>query len=141
MRYVISYVSTQIRELDPSEVVQILYETESRNDRFGVNGLLVYSEGNFFEVIEGEKEMIKELYQHILEDERHKDVILLFQKEVHKPLFDEEEAHFISENTLYRKMKVEHFNECIQDLDAQTRGMVNQMLRVMGMQSNAGNAE
>lgn len=138
MRYVISYVSTQIRELDPSEVVHILHQTESRNDRFGVNGLLVYSEGNFFEVIEGEKEKIKELYQHILKDGRHKDVILLFQKEVHKPLVDEEEAHFISENTLYRKMEVEHFNECIQDLDPQTRGTVNQMLRVMGMQSSSG---
>lgn len=53
MRYIISYVSTQIRELDPSELVQILYETESRNDKYGVNDLLVYSEGNFFEVIEG----------------------------------------------------------------------------------------
>lgn len=141
MRYVISYVSTQIKELDPSEVVQILHETETRNDKFGVNGLLVYSEGNFFEVIEGEKQMIKELYRHILDDERHKDVILLFQKEVHKPLFSEKEAHFISENTLYRKMEIEHFNECIQDLDQQTRGMVNQMLRVMGMQASAGDVD
>lgn len=141
MRYVISYVSTQIRDLDPSEVVHILYETETRNEDLGINGLLVYSEGNFFEVIEGEKEKIQELYKHILKDERHKNVILLFQKEVHKPFFDEEEAHFISENALYRKMKVECFNECIQDLDIQTRGMVNQMLRVMGMQSSAGDAD
>ena len=110
MRYIISYVSTQIRELDPSEVVHILHETETRNDKFGVNGLLVYSEGNFFEVIEGEMEKIKDLYRHILKDERHKEVNLLFPKEIHKPLFDEKDFHFISENTLYRKMEIEHFN-------------------------------
>lgn len=66
---------------------------------------------------------------------------LLFKKELHKPLFDEMDSHFISENTLYRKMEIEHFNDCIKDLDAQTRGMVNQMLRVMGMHANAGDVD
>jgi hypothetical protein len=132
MRYAISYVSTQVNELRPCEVVQILHETETRNDYLGVNGLLVYSEGNFFEVLEGEKEKIKDLYRNIIEDKRHKDIILLFQKEVHKPLFDEKDSHFISENTLYRKMEIGHFDECIEDLDLQTRNMIKNMLRVMG---------
>ena len=135
MRYVISYVSTQVRELKACEVVQILYETEIRNEAFGINGLLVYSEGNFFEVIEGEKEKIKNLYRHILKDTRHKDVILLFQKEIQKALFKDEDSHFISENTLYKKMEVENFNACIQDLDSNTRLTVNNILRVMGAQS------
>lgn len=136
MRYAISYVSTQIKNLDPSEVVQILYDTETRNNGFGVNGLLVFSEGNFFEVLEGEKEKIIDLYQIILEDPRHKDIILIFQKEVHKNLFYEKEATFISENTLYRDMEVDHFWECIQDLDEKTQNVVNKMLEIMGSYSN-----
>lgn len=138
MRYVISYVSTQSKELKSCEVVEILYETEIRNDSFGVNGLLIYSEGNFFEVIEGEQEKIKDLYRHILKDDRHKDVILLFQKEIHKALFKDEDSHFISENTMYKKMEVEHFEECIQDLDIQTKTTINNILKVMGTQSHVG---
>lgn len=138
MRYAISYVSTQKKELDPSEVVQILHETEIRNTNFGVNGLLVYSEGNFFEVIEGEKEKITTLYRSIFKDERHKSIILIFKVNVKKPLFKDEETHFISENTLYRTMEVEHFWECIKDLDAKTQNTVNKMLTIIGFHSNTG---
>lgn len=135
MRYAISYVSTASKDLSSSEVVQILDETERRNQEFGVNGLLVFSEGNFFEVIEGETEKIKDLYRHILKDTRHNNVIIIFQKAVHKPLIKDGDAHFFSENTLYRHMEVDHFWECIQDLDAQTRNVVNNMLILMGSQA------
>ncbi len=140
MRYAISYFSTQIKNLDPSEVVAILHETERRNDQLGINGLLVYSEGNFFEVIEGEQERILDLYQSICKDPRHKDINLIFNKEVHKPIFKEEDAHFISENTLYRDLELGHFWECIQDLDAKTQNVVNRMLTIMGAQANSGNS-
>lgn len=136
MRYAISYVSTQTKELLPNGVAQILHDSKSRNDNFGVNGLLVYSEGNFFEVLEGEKNKIKDLYQAILKDKRHKNIILIFEKTVHKPLFKDEETHFISENTLYRTMAIEHFWECIKDLDDVTKNTVNKMLTIIGFFSN-----
>ena len=132
MRYAICYLSTEIKNLDQSEVVQILYDTETRNNNFGVNGLLVYSEGNFFEVIEGEKEKIIELYNLILKDSRHTNIILLFQKDVNKSLFKDNEAIFLSENMLYRSMEIDNFRECIQDLDDRTQDVVNKMLLRMG---------
>lgn len=135
MRYAISFVSTAVNDLTQSEVVEILQNTESRNDHLGINGLLVYSEGNFFEVIEGEKNKILELYETILEDPRHKNLIKIFEKEVHKKLFKDEEAHFIAENTLYRKMEVENFLDCIKDLDQSSQNMVKNMLTLIGINS------
>lgn len=135
MRFVISYVSTAIRDLHPDEVVNILEETQFRNNKHGVNGLLVYSSGNFFEVIEGEILMIQDLFKIIKEDTRHKNIIMIFEKELDKPLFKDTDAHFISENTLHRPMEVENFLYYIKDLDEGTQKTVKNILKAIGTNS------
>ncbi|CAM4293974.1 BLUF domain-containing protein [Gillisia limnaea] len=135
MRFVISYVSTAIRELHQDEVVNILEETQIRNNKHGVNGLLIYTSGNFFEVIEGEKIRITDLFKVIKEDPRHKNIILIFEKEVDKPLFKDKDANFISENTLHRQMEVENFLYYIKDLDEGTQTTVKNILKAIATNS------
>ncbi len=141
MRYAISYVSSASYFLEPSEVVEILDQTEVRNNQFGVRGLLVYSDGNFFEVIEGEEKMIRDLFVTVKEDPRHRNIILIFEKYVEKELFEEEntETGFVSQNTQFRKIKVENFYECIKDLDAGTQNVVRSILAQFGKNSPAEN--
>ncbi len=141
MRYAICYVSTANQDISSSEIVEILQQTESRNNQHGINGMLVYSEGTFLEVIEGEKKMIKELFESISVDKRHKNLIVIFEKDINKKLFLDEESAFICENMLYRKMDEEHFLEYIKDLDESTKNVVKNMLTNMGKASqfNAGN--
>ncbi len=135
MRFAISYVSTANYDLNQAEVAEILTLTEERNNNEGVNGLLIYSEGSFFEVIEGEESKIKELYKGIQVDPRHKNLILIFGKKIDKPLFDDKEAHFISENTKHRKMKMENFLYYIKDLDQNTQKAVKNILTAIGENS------
>ncbi len=141
MRYAICYVSTANQGISSSEIVEILQQTESRNNKLGINGLLVFSEGTFFEVIEGEKLMIKELFETIREDDRHKNLIIIFEKDNYKKIFNDEDPTFISENMLYRKMDVKHFLEYVKDLDESTKSVVKNMLTSIGKTSqfNAGN--
>lgn len=135
MRYAICYVSTANQDLSSSEIVEILQQTESRNNKHGINGLLVFSDGTFFEVIEGEKMMIKELFETIREDGRHKNLIVIFEKDIPKNLFDDKDSTFISENMLYRKMDEDHFLEYIKDLDERTKKVVKNMLISIGKTS------
>ena len=135
MRFAISYVSTANRTLNQDEVTELLDLTEIRNNNRGVNGLLIYSEGNFFEVIEGEKNMIMDLFEDIKEDPRHRNIMMVFKKEIDKPLFDDKEANFISENTKHRQMKVENFLYYIKDLDESTQKAVKNILAAMGKNS------
>jgi len=135
MRFAISYVSTANRDLNHDEVAELLDLTEIRNNNGGVNGLLIYSEGNFFEVIEGEKNMIMELFENIKEDPRHRNIMMVFEKEIDKPLFDDKEADFISENTKHRQMNVENFLYYIKDLDESTQKAVKNILAAMGENS------
>lgn len=132
MRFAISYVSTASRDLPQEEIVKILEESQIRNNEHGVNGLLIYSDGNFFEVIEGAEIMIKDLFKIIMEDTRHKNILTIFEKEVDKPFFDDKDANFISENTNYRPMNVENFLFYIKDLDESTQKTVTNILKAIG---------
>lgn len=135
MRFAISYVSTANRDLDQEEVAELLELTEIRNNKEAVNGLLVYSGGNFFEVIVGEETKIKDLFKNIKVDPRHRNIMMVFEKEIDKPLFEDSEANFISENTKHRQMKVENFLYYIQDLDESTQKAVRNILAAMGENS------
>ncbi len=135
MRFAISYVSTANSDLNQDEVAEILEQTEIRNNNMGVNGLLIYSGGNFFEVIEGEETKIKDLFENIKEDPRHRNIMMVFEKEIDKPLFDDKEANFISKNTKHGQMKVENFLDYIKDLDESTQKAVKNILAVMGKNS------
>lgn len=135
MRFAISYVSTANRDLDQEEVAELLELTEIRNNKEAVNGLLIYSGGNFFEVIVGEETKIKDLFKNIKVDPRHRNIMMVFEKEIDKPLFEDSEANFISENTKHRQMKVENFLYYIQDLDESTQKAVRNILAAMGENS------
>jgi len=135
MRFAISYVSTANRDLNQDEVAEILEQTEIRNNNEGVNGLLIYSGGNFFEVIEGEKIKIKDLFENIKEDPRHRNIMMVFEKKIDKPLFDDKEANFISKNTKHGQMKLENFLYYIKDLDESTQKAVKNILAAMGEDS------
>lgn len=130
MHYAISYVSSASYNIEPSELVELLDQTEVRNNEYGVKGLLVYSDGNFFEVLEGEEEKIRELFETIKDDPRHVNIIRIFEKYVDNGLFEEDniEKGFISQNTQFHKIRIENFKECIKDLDAGTQNVVKSIL-------------
>lgn len=132
MRFAISYVSTAVRDLQQNEVDEILEETQLRNNKHGVNGLLIYSDGNFFEVLEGEKINIKGLFKIIEEDERHKNIIMIFEKEVHQPILKDKDSNFISQNTSHHQMDVSNFLYYIKDLDEGTQKTVKNILKAIG---------
>jgi hypothetical protein len=58
---------------------------ENRNNNEGVNGLLIYSNGNFFEVIEGEKNKIMDLFEDIKQDLRYRNIMIIFEKVAARP--------------------------------------------------------
>ena len=134
MNYAICYVSTANNSLESNEVVEILDQTEVRNNQIGIRGFLIYSEGNFIEVIEGEEKMIKELFLTIKDDPRHKNIIIIFEKLCDKELFEKEdrEVSFISQSTEFRKIKLENFYECSINLDPGTQSVVKNMLTQFG---------
>ena len=129
MRYAISYVSTAAEKLNDTDISDILEKAEENNNRQDITGLLLYSEGNFFQIIEGEKDKVISLFEKIKEDDRHKDVIKLFGKPIHKDSFDGYKSDFISEDARYNISRLKNYQHYIEILDKPTQKAVSNILK------------
>lgn len=129
MRYAISYVSTAKRSLSETEIRQILNDSEINNDKQNITGLLLYSEGNFFQIIEGDQKQIIQLYETIEDDSRHFNVIKLFGKEINKESFDGYKSDFISEDARYSSARLQNYEHYLEVLDKPTKNAVANILK------------
>ncbi len=75
--YEITYCSTANPNLSAEDLSDILETAQSFNAKNNITGCLLYYNQEFIQILEGEKEIIKELYSHISKDKRHTDLILL----------------------------------------------------------------
>jgi hypothetical protein len=65
----------------------ILAKSRSHNSACGITGILCYGGGIFLQALEGGRMAVNELYKHILNDPRHKDVVLLSYEEISERRF------------------------------------------------------
>lgn len=73
--YQISYVSTGCDNLQYENIKCILESSNRNNKENGITGILVYCNKHFFQIIEGEKGAVQQLFSQILIDPRHDNVI------------------------------------------------------------------
>lgn len=76
------YVSSATQPLRDAELARILESSVRHNRTQGITGMLLYLEGTFMQVLEGEDAAINETFERICEDDRHHDVFLLQQVSV-----------------------------------------------------------
>jgi hypothetical protein len=76
MEYLV-YVSTAKRLMNDQELLDILIKSRSENNAHSITGMLLYSQGTFIQVLEGEKENVDRIFKKIELDTRHKNVIKL----------------------------------------------------------------
>lgn len=77
----IVYTSTAQNTLTDEDLRTILETSRQNNSQRGVTGLLLFKEGRFLQVLEGDEETLRGLYETIQADDRHYNVVLLFEEE------------------------------------------------------------
>jgi Sensors of blue-light using FAD len=80
----IIYASSAVPGFTGADLVPILAASRLKNARLSITGMLLYTAGSFFQVLEGEDSVITELLQTISADSRHKNVT----KIIHEPIAD-----------------------------------------------------
>jgi hypothetical protein len=75
--YHLVYISEAKERMTLTTLVVILMQARALNERRDVTGALVYGDGQFMQVIEGERAVVQNLYQHIAKDPRHHHVRML----------------------------------------------------------------
>ncbi|MEP6894740.1 MAG: BLUF domain-containing protein [Chloroflexota bacterium] len=83
------YVSTAIREFSAEDLLQLLYQSRAKNACLGLTGMLLYTENNFFQILEGEPAVVDELFHTISQDERHMKTITIIREPISKRSFGE----------------------------------------------------
>ncbi|TAG32941.1 MAG: BLUF domain-containing protein [Polaromonas sp.] len=78
------------RVIDPTSsfnTESILAQSRAHNPASGITGILCYGGGIFLQALEGGRNQVSELYGHIQQDKRHKDVVLLHYEEISERRF------------------------------------------------------
>jgi hypothetical protein len=64
------------------ELNLLLEQARSKNKGLDITGVLLYFDGDFMQVIEGDETNVKNLYQSIVCDDRHRSIICVFSEEI-----------------------------------------------------------
>ena len=58
----IIYVSKETEDFSNDKILKLLDGARSNNTKLDVTGMLLYSEGSFFQILEGEEEIVDQLF-------------------------------------------------------------------------------
>jgi hypothetical protein len=85
----IIYMSRGVRPMNEEELVALLEQARHENERQEITGALVYGDGQFMQIIEGEESVLAALYAKLLQDARHTNVVKLADKQIGQRSFQQ----------------------------------------------------
>jgi hypothetical protein len=81
------YASVATQDFGTAELTELLQKSREENKRLGLTGILLFSDGSFFQVLEGEPGPVKQLYERIVRDKRHAQCTLIIKEPIAKRSF------------------------------------------------------
>jgi hypothetical protein len=76
------YTSTATSDLTSDQLVRLLQHVRALNQTRGITGMLLYSDHNFFQVLEGSADVIDQCYNRIALDPRHTRVTQIIREAI-----------------------------------------------------------
>ena len=71
------YVSAAVTWFSDTELRALLVQARVNNERAGITGMLLYKDGNFMQVLEGDEAAVRALFARINADRRHRGVVII----------------------------------------------------------------
>jgi hypothetical protein len=101
--YELIYYSVALENTTETTIENILKEARELNAKNNITGCLLYHNSQFLQILEGEKEAVKDLFLKIASDNRHEDIMLMEEGE-------KEERHFTGWHMAYHQLTANDFN-------------------------------
>ena len=76
------YVSQAARDIPASDLDDILAAGRANNLAHGLSGILIHIDGGFLQILEGERDVVMQVYGRIAEDRRHAHPRVLVDRSV-----------------------------------------------------------
>jgi len=77
--YHLVYTSHAVEPFSQEELIDLLRESRSVNRQYHITGMLLYLNGKFIQILEGNRDDVQKIYQKILQDKRHQRVIMIME--------------------------------------------------------------
>ena len=73
------YTSSAVTPFTRSELTDLLEKSRVNNAASDLSGMLLYKDGNFMQVLEGDERVVRTLYDKVARDPRHRGLLVLLQ--------------------------------------------------------------
>ncbi|HEX2855733.1 MAG TPA: BLUF domain-containing protein [Opitutaceae bacterium] len=81
------YVSSATAPFSAVDLVTLLERSRTKNHEAGISGMLLYRDGNFMQVLEGDEPVVHTVHNRISSDPRHRGLIVLLKGQIEKRTF------------------------------------------------------
>ncbi len=93
--YTICYFSKASKDLSEESIHEIIAYSSEKNNIRGIRGILLHSLGNFFQVLEGDRKVLLDLYENKIKlDKRHHSIFEVINKSGSDPIFTKYSSKF-----------------------------------------------
>lgn len=92
--YNLLYTSNATIETNYDVLNQILSTARGNNEKLGITGMLLYSEGSFVQLLEGDKEKVQVTFKKICSDSRHENIEVVIEANATKRFFPQWQMGF-----------------------------------------------
>ena len=83
------YVSGATRPMSDADLEDILAVSRANNQRDGVTGMLLWADGVFIQILEGEPDTVRSLVSRIEGDARHRNFMVVLEQQADQRTFSE----------------------------------------------------
>jgi hypothetical protein len=90
----IVYISSAVQPFSDVDLQGLLAQSQEKNARLDITGILLYKDGNIMQLFEGPDEAVKNLAKTIYADKRHYGVIQLIERGISTRTFPEWSMQF-----------------------------------------------
>lgn len=96
--YSLVYISIASQEMDDESLKNLLNVARKNNESHGITGILLYREKFFIQALEGEQNALETLFEKIKVDNRHYNVLTIYQQPIEKREFPQWSMGFATAN-------------------------------------------
>lgn len=83
------YISKAAEDLSYTDIREILDSSRRNNVRLGLTGLLIFRDGYFLQLLEGQESGVREILSRIRDDDRNYSVKVLIETQSDQRLFED----------------------------------------------------
>jgi hypothetical protein len=92
----LTYVSTSVGPMAPQVLLDLLAACRKNNERLNVTGLLLHRSDAFFQILEGPEASVREIFDLICTDPRHRNPEVLLDEPIRKRQFPDWRMGFLN---------------------------------------------